>query len=65
MVSEDGNNIYLIFYLLLIFKKGILKYLAELPFNSTFDLNFHAQLEMNVILYIIKIIIFICILINQ
>ena len=58
IILEDGNNIlYLIFYLLHIFKKFILKILVELPFHSTSTLNFHAELEINGIVYIIKIII--------
>ena len=40
MILEDGNNIYLVFYFLHIFKKLILKNLVELPFISTFYVKF-------------------------
>ena len=54
MILEDGNNIYSIFYFFKHIKKFILKNLVELPINTTLTIHFHAQLEMNGILYIIK-----------
>ena len=39
MILEDGNNIYFMFYFLLVFKKIILKNWVELPFKLSFELK--------------------------
>ena len=54
MILEDGNDIYLIFYFSHIFKKSTLENLVELNSIQLPTLNFHAQLEINGIVHIIK-----------
>ena len=51
VILEDGNNIYLIFYILHIVKKCNLKTLFELLFNSTVNLKFSCSTkdELNLV----------------
>ena len=56
VVLEDGNNIYLIWYFLYILKKLFKKIYLSYPSIQLSSLLFHAQLEMNAILHIIKMI---------
>ena len=51
------QHLFGIFSFLQILKQIISKKLVELQFNSISSINFHAQLVINVILYIIKIVI--------